>query len=149
MSPFSVLFTLLYLGQAPAEEVSLKVMQQRVQESRVKLTDRTNVKLQIVAAPVFRYSDELRHIEDAGLWLWTDSGRPVAAMKVEHYQAGVHPRPWLYCFTSLSSELVTAEWEGDPTFRARKPGVTWQPVEDTPATTRPARLVQMREIARR
>ena len=153
MSPIPLLLTLLCLGQAPVEkpndDVSLKAMQQRVQAARVKLTHQANVKLQLVTAPVFRYSDELRHIEDAGMWLWTNSGRPVAAMKVEHYQPGIHPRPWLYCFTSLSSELVTAEWDGDPTFKARKPGVTWKPLDDTPATTRPARLVQMREVARR
>ncbi len=155
MSLFPLFITLLCLGQAPAEgqtsaeEVSLKAMQERVRESRVKLTEQANFKLQLVEAPVFRYSDELRHIEDAGLWLWTSSGRPFAAMKVEHYQAGIHPRPWLYCFASLSSGLVTAEWEGDRTFQAKKPGVTWKPIDDTPATTRPARLVQMREIARR
>ncbi len=154
MSPLPILITLLCLSQAPAaekpsDEVSLKAMQQRVRDSRVKLTDKANVKLQLVDAPVFRYSDELRHIEDAGMWLWTNAGRPVAAMKVEHYKPGIHPRPWLYCFASLSSELVTAEWEGDPKYQARKPGVTWKPLDDKPATTRQARLIQMREIARR
>ncbi|MEK6257425.1 MAG: hypothetical protein AABP62_02300 [Planctomycetota bacterium] len=149
MSPIPVLFTLLCLGQMPEKEVSLKAMQQRVQGSRVKLSNDAKSPLQLVAAPVFRYSDELRHIEDAGIWLWTERGRPAAAMKVEYYQPGVHPRPWLYCFASLSSELVAAEWEDNPTFQARKPGVIWKTLDDTPATTRPARLVQMRDIARR
>lgn len=153
MSAFPILITMICLGQAavekPNDEVSLKAMRQRVQESRVTLTDKADVKLQLVEAPVFRYSDELRHIEDAGMWLWTNGGRPVAAMKVEHYQPGIHPRPWLYCFASLSSELVAAEWEGDPKYQARKPGVTWKPLDDEPATTRAARLIQMREIARR
>lgn len=154
MSPLSVLITMLCLGQVaaaetPGDEVSLKVMRQRVQATRVTLSDKANAKVQLVEAPVFRYSDEVRHIEDAGIWLWTDCGRPAAAMKVEHYQPGIHPRPWLYCFASLSSELVTAEWEGDPKYQARKPGVTWKPLDDAPAKTRAARLAQMREIARR
>ena len=149
MSSIPLLITLLCLGQSPADEVSLKAMQQRVQDSRVTLTNDAKSKLLLVAAPVFRYSDEVRHIEAAGIWLWTDRGRPAAAMKVEHYQPGIHPRPWLYCFASLSSELVTAEWEGDPKYQARKPGVMWKPLDDAPAKTRAARLAQMREIARR
>lgn len=153
MSPFPILITMICLGQAavekPNEEVTLKAMRQRVQESRVTLTDKANVKLHLVEAPVFRYSDELRHIEDAGMWLWTNGGRPVAAMKVEHYQPGIQPRPWLYCFASLSSELVTAEWDGNPKYQAREPGVIWKSLDDQPAMTRPARLIQLREIARR
>ena len=149
MSAIPMLITMLCLGQTPADVVSLKAMQQRVRNSRVSLAKDAKIPVPLVVAPVFRNSDELRRIEDGGLWIWTQSGRPVAAMKVEHYQPGVHPRPWLYCFTSLSSELVTAEWDGDPTFKASKPGVTWKPLDDAPAKTRAARLAQMREIARR
>ncbi|TXT29567.1 MAG: hypothetical protein FD138_2403 [Planctomycetota bacterium] len=158
MSAIPVLITLLCLGQSPAEspkadavasEASLKALTQRVENTRVQLTKQTDLKLKVVAAPVFRYSDELRHIEDAGLWLWTDRGRPAVAMKVERYKPGVHPRPWLYCFTSLSSELISAEWPDERKYQARKPGVEWKPLDDQPAKTRPARLVQMRDIARR
>ena len=149
MSPIYVVLTLLAIGQAETDEVSLKAMQQRAQDCRVTLTNDATAKPQLVTTPVFRYSDEVRRIEDAGIWLWTERGRPVAAMKVEHYQPGIHPRQWLYCFASLSPELVSAEWKGDPDFRARKPGVTWRRLDDKPATTRAARLVQMREIARR
>lgn len=149
MAPFPVLVMLLYLDQASDKDVSLKVMHQRAQDSRVRLTNGAASELQLMAAPVFRYSDELRQIEDAGVWLWTHHGRPAAAMKVEYYKPGVLTRPWLYCFASLSPELVTAEWDRGPTFQARKPGVTWTPLADKPAATRAARLVQMREIARR
>lgn len=158
MSAILILITLLCLGQTSAEapkvdaaasEASLKALQQRVENTHVQLTKHADLKLQVVATPVFRYSDELRHIEDAGLWLWTDRGRPAVAMKVERYKLGVHPRPWIYCFTSLSPELISAEWPNERTYQARKPGVEWKLLDDPPAKTRPARLVQMRDIARR
>ncbi len=158
MSAIPILLTMLCLGQtpvepskaeAPASEASLKVLQQRVETTQVTLSKAAGRKAQLVAKPVFRYSDELRQIEDAGVWLWTDRGRPVAAMKVERYQTGRFPIPWLYCFASLSSELVDAEWTNAKSFQAKQPGVKWQMLADDPATTRLARLVQMREIARR
>lgn len=158
MSAIPILITLLCLGQSPAEapkadaaasEASLKALRQRVENTRVQLTKQADLKLQVVDAPVFRYSDELRHIEDAGLWLWTDRGRPAAAMKVERYKPGVHPRPWIYCFSSLSPALISAEWPVERTYQARKPGIAWKTLDDAPAKTRPARLIQMRDIARR
>lgn len=158
MSAIPFFITLLCLGQtptegpkaeAPANEASLKVLQQRVEMTQVTLSKEAGRKARLVEKPVFRYSDELRQIEDAGVWLWTDRGRPVAAMKVERYQTGRFPIPWLYCFASLSSELVDAKWTDAKPFQARQPGVKWQAISDDPATTRPARLVQMREIARR
>lgn len=149
MSLIPVAITLIAFGQTDADEVSLKTMQQRVQDCRVALTNDASVKTQLVTAPVFRYSDELRHIEDAGLWIWTERGRPVATLKVEHYKDGVFRTPWLYCFASLSPELVSADWDGDPPFRATQPGVTWTLLDDRPSATRAGRLVQMREFARR
>jgi hypothetical protein len=158
MSAIPILITMLCLAQSPADasksdtaasEASLKAMLQRVENTQVQLSKQADRPLKVVSAPVFRYSDELRHIEDAGLWLWTDRGRPAVAMKVERYKAGVHPRPWLYCFSSLSSELVNADWPNERMYQARKPGVEWKTLDEQPAKTRPARLVQMRDIARR
>ena len=158
MSAIPILLTMLCLGQSPADvptgdaaasEASLKALRLRVENTRVQLTKQADRSLKVVEAPVFRYSDELRHIEDAGLWLWTDRGRPAATMKVERYKLGLHPRPWLYCFTSLSPELVSAEWSDERKYQARKPGIEWKSLHDSPKETRAARLVQMRDIARR
>lgn len=162
MTAYPIIFAMLTLGQSAAEspsetpkadaaasEASLKVLQERVETTTVTLKKENGREAKLVAKPVFRYSDELRQIDDAGVWLWTDRGRPVAAMKVEKYQSGRFPIPWLYCFTSLSSELVDAEWTTAKPFHAKQPGVKWQALSDDPATTRPARLVQMRDIARR
>lgn len=137
------------MTEAPANEASLKVLQQRVETTQVSVSKEPGRTAKLVEKPVFRYSDQLRHIDDAGVWLWTDRGRPAAAMKVEKYQSGRFPIPWLYCFTSLSSELVDAEWTTAKPFHAKRPGVTWQALPDDPAMNRAARLIQMRDIARR
>ena len=148
MLPLELLPILLCLAPTAEDEALLPLMQQRVREARISVQDSTTP-IQLVPEPVFRYSDQLRRIKDAGIWIWTQQGRPSAAMKVEYYEPGVHVGPWLYCFASLSSGIIEAEWPNSPSFRATKAGIKWQSVADKPATTRPARLVQMREIARR
>jgi hypothetical protein len=149
-----VAFSLALLAQTADKKESLELLQQRASAGRVSLikggrktVDKESIKL--VEKPVFRYSDELRAIEDAGIWLWTRHGRPVAALKVERYKEGRLRVPWLYCFASLSAELVRAEWDDAAPFQARKPGIAWRSLDDKPATTRAARLLQMRELARR
>jgi hypothetical protein len=145
--------SLALLGQETDGKASLEPLQKRVDATRISLpsAEKANaaVKARLVEKPVFRYSDELRAIEDAGIWIWTDRNRPVAAMKVERYKVERFPTPWLYCFTSLSSDLVHAEWADAKPFRSRKPGVSWKALADDPAGTRRARLVQMRGLAQR
>lgn len=160
---FLLFIMLLCLGQSPADEpksgataseASLAAMRQRVEPTRITLLGTDGAKFpdkeaQLVKAPIFRYSDELREIEDAGMWLWTDRGRPIAVMKAERYKPSRFPTQWLYCFVSLSPELVRAEWPDSSPFQAKRPGVKWQDLNDKPASTRAARLVQLREMARR
>lgn len=163
MSTIPILITLLCLGQssadepksvATAREASLVALRQRVEPTRITLLGTDGAKssgadVRLVEAPIFRYSDELREIEDAGMWLWTDRSRPVAVMKVERYRPSRFPTPWLYCFVSLSPEFVRAEWADSRPFQAKQPGVKWQDLSDKPASTRAARLAQLREMARR
>ena len=86
MSVFQLVLPLVLLGQTTDNETSLEAMQKRVEPTRISLTNGegrkdSETKARLVEKPVFRYSDELRQIEDAGIWLWTDRNRPVAAMK--------------------------------------------------------------------
>jgi hypothetical protein len=154
MCTLQVALSLTLLAQAADKKASAELLQQRANATRVSLVkaerkplDKESIKL--VEKPIFRYSDELRAIEDGGIWLWTSDSRPVAALKVERYKQGRLRVPWLYCFASLSSELVCAEWDDAAPFQARKPGIMWQSLDDKPATTRGSRLLQMRELARR
>src|SRR5262245_39998853 len=95
---------LLCLIPMEGGEDLLPAMQQRVKECRVTIAGNEAAPGKYQPEPIFRYSDALRGIDDAGIWIWTVQGRPLAAMKVEYYQPGVHTRRWLYCFASLSPE---------------------------------------------
>lgn len=149
MTALSLLLTIAALHQTDGAEASLVTLRDRAQSTRLTFLAPAKGEPQFVPAPVFRYTDELRHIEDAGIWVWTLDGRPQAAMKVERYPPKLHPSRWLYCFTSLSSHLMRAEWDGETPYQTKQPGVRWQTLSEMPANSRPARLIQMREIARR
>lgn len=99
--------------------------------------------------PVFRYADQPRGIVDGTLWVWGESGRPVALQKVEFYPPT--PSNWTYCLASLSEGLVSAEWRGGRRWTATKPGVELHMLEDGPAASadNAGRIRQMKEIARR
>ena len=58
---------LFWLGQPANDEASLKALQQRVDTTQVSLPKEMGRKAQLREMPVFRYSDELRSIEDAGM----------------------------------------------------------------------------------
>ena len=154
MSVLPVILSLALLGQPADKKESLELLQKRAEGTSILLfqgrpAGDKGEPAQLVENPIFRYSDELRDIEDAGIWLWTDHNRPVAALKVERYKPRRFRVPWLYCFTSLSSDLLRADWPDAVAFAAKKPGITWQPLDDKPAPSRAARLLQMRELARR
>jgi hypothetical protein len=145
-----VVLSLLALGQETAKDASLESLQRRVAKTRVALASakESTTVASLVSKPVFRYSDELREIEDAGIWLWADRERPIAALKIERYKPGRFKVPWLYCFASLATSPLRAEWEDADPFVSRKAGLTWQGIDEKVLASRPARLVQMREMAR-
>lgn len=131
MTAIHIALSIAFLGQAVDKKESLEALQKRVNTTRVLLLRSDNKReeleeTKLVEKPVFRYSDELRGIEDAGLWLWTAHGRPVAALKVERYREGRLKTPWLYCVASLTSELVRAEWVEAKPFQTRQPGIVWR-----------------------
>jgi hypothetical protein len=105
---------------------------------------------QLVAAPLFRYSDEPRRIVDATLWCWQNDGRPTALLKIEEY-ARPRGKPWLYCVVSLSTGLIEVEREERQAFSSQRPGLELQALPDgpKPAESMAARLTQLRQLARR
>lgn len=149
MSGLTCLLMIAALHQSEGSEASLASLRAKALTTRVSVLTPQQTEATLEKTPLFRYSDQLRHIEDAGLWLWTRGGRPEAAMKVERYTLGIHPSQWMYCFTSVSPHMLLAEWSGNPSFQSKKSGVTWQKLSDNPVNSRPLRLTQMRDMARR
>ena len=100
--------------------------------------------------PVFRYSDPPRRIDDGTLWLWHESGRPVAVEKIEAGRRGNGDEAWTVCFASLSTELLEVRWSGGRTYRSARP-VQFRPLPDAPEPVRSDRLRQrqFRSAARR
>jgi len=125
-------------------------LRHRAEGTRVFIVDddgREEVEMR--SEPVFRYADQPRSIVDGTLWVWGESGRPVALQKVEYFP--VVPTNWTYCLASLSSGLVAAEWRGGRRWTATKPGVELRPCDDAPqaAANKSGRIRQMKELARR
>jgi|SRR5579872_2714750 len=106
---------------------------------------------ELIARPLFHYTDEPRRIVDATLWGWLAEGRLLAVCKIEKYD---HPQPeriWLYCLGSLATGLIEAEWPDGRRWSAKKPGIEMKPIAAAPAPAagKPARLRQMKEISNR
>ena len=145
-------------GRAPEDKIrkqqreeNLKLMEQRAAGTKVRFADKETPAGKLVPAPLFHYTDELRRIVDATLWSWTIDGRLVGICKIEKYEQGAKPGAWLYCFASLSPQLVEAEWADGHRFSARKPGIARRQIKGAPppSDNKAVRLRQMKELASR
>lgn len=130
----------------------LEFMKSAVKELKASLQDDPAAgPLKIAPTPLLRYNDETRGFLDAGVWRLGEQGRPRALVTVELYRAGEGQVTLSYEFLSLTSSQLSLT-------SAR--GVRWSPrgtelkmaaLPDTPAPadSSKARLLQMRQLARR
>jgi hypothetical protein len=109
----------------------------------------------LIATPLTSYTDEPLFINAATLWAWAPrkDGRPVAICKIEHYDVTRRPLPseWLYCFASVSGDLIHADWPDGHQWTARRPGIVFHDVPDgpRPGESSAARQRQMKDVSRR
>lgn len=100
--------------------------------------------------PLFRLVDPTRNYPDGTLWAWPEKGRP-AVLATLSLLANSEPPRWLYEFASLSDAPVGAAYGAGGNWSALRPG--WEPkafpMAPAPADSKPERLRQMRELARR
>lgn len=143
-------------------------MQQLVQPMRaVQLAETTRTPLELKAEPLHRWNDPTREFSDGSLWLWTNQGRPHAAIAVELYPIRTGGQAWSFELVSLSTGLV--EVDGGPgfdiksddfdqlrdnmvlTWTPKTPGIEFKdvPGATAPAPTEAARLRQMKGFAER
>jgi len=110
---------------------------------------------ELVAKPLMSYTDEPLAIDGATLWAWAQPkhGRPVAVCKVEHYDTTrkTVSGEWLYCFASLSGELIRAKWPDGHEWTASRPGISFRDIPDAPrpGESSAARVRQMKDLSRR
>lgn len=141
--------TWLVLLAAPA--VGAEPGTERLEEMRrlareITLIDADGRTAELRTEPIVRYDDQLRHIEDASLWIFGGQGRPTAALKVEIYSGGRA----LHGLVSLAPGELTAKSDGWR-WSSTRPGVVLRPIPNAPAPadSERARLIQLREISRR
>ena len=141
-------------GDTSTVERQALLKEMRSAVAAIKVSEKVGEQLRpakLVEEPIFRYSDEQRFIRDATMWIWTAEGRPVSVMKLERYSFPDPKRHWLFNIGSASPNLLTVTWPFDREFESKKPGVSFQPLNDGPkiAETKPARLIQLKQLVRR
>lgn len=103
-----------------------------------------------IEEPLLRWDNPVSNVPDGTLFLWTDeTGRPGFAAQV--FIAGGTKDLWLHEFQSLAVEKFRVLRGSHAIWTPERGGIDFQPVPDAPAPaeTKSARLVQMRQIARR
>jgi hypothetical protein len=143
-------------GPAAAERKQLREqMTARIGKVKVAPVDAPGQTGELVGKPLMTYTDEPLCINAATLWSWTfrKDGRPIAICKIEHYDLTRRALKgeWLYCFASLSPDLVHADWPDGRQWTASKPGVSFRDIPDAPrpGESTAARQRQMKELSRK
>jgi hypothetical protein len=105
-------------------------------------------KLQLTEEPVLRWSNPERNSGDGCLYLFTDKGRPQAALTIYLTE---DRKAWNHEFQSLAERELVAKKGQAVAWAPDKPGVEFKPVPGAPAPAETAagRLVQMRALADR
>jgi hypothetical protein len=130
---------------------SLKEMKELIGTLKVStVNDGNKVEAKLLAKPLLHYFDQPRKIFDGTLWCFGEQGRPAAFCKIE--KIGVADRSrWLYCFASLSTVPIEAEWAEGKTFSAKGPGIKFSdlPGAPLPADGKGGRSRQVKDLVRR
>ena len=140
-------------NEAVAERQAI-MKQMRAAVGAIKLREtigEKNSSAQLVAEPLFSYSDEQRRIRNATMWVWTVEGRPVSLLKFERYSFPEPERQWLFNVGSVSPNLIEVDWPFGREFASKKPGMTFRLFEDvdTAGETKSKRLIQLKQLSRK
>jgi hypothetical protein len=134
----------------PEREALLLQMRERAEDFQVvTVVDGEKQPAPLKQDPVFRYADLPRGFDDASLWCWGGSGRPVALAKVEAARSvGSDVRYWQFCVASLTDHPMEVTYAGTGRLATRKPGFELRPIDKGPVPDekRAGRLRQMKEL---
>jgi hypothetical protein len=104
--------------------------------------------LKLEMEPVLRWPNPTRVIPDGATFVWTRDGRPLAIACIWQGATG---RRGGFEFHSLSQSPIQATRGDQVVWKCEQRGITLEPFADAPvpAKTAPARVKQMRDLARR
>jgi hypothetical protein len=119
-----------------------------MQQLLMRLAERDD-EVKLYDRPLLTYGDSARANKNGTLWAFGQSGRPLALLEL--YQ-GVQPRAsWIHAVTLTSGKLVTMKTPTATAWVPKKSQIEPTPLEGVapPAAREPARLRQMKDLARR
>ena len=111
--------------------------------------------LKLEDKPLLFYTNPIRMNDQHGtIFLWTERGRPAVFGSIWSERNRMNPavRNVTHEFHSLAQTAdAEAARSGNVLWSAEEAGIEWQTIENcpAPATSRPARLAQMRDMGRR
>ncbi len=141
----------------PPDEKQLRDQWQQVYQTIAGRIDmrRGETALELEKVPLLFYTNPVRLNQQHGsIFLWTQSGRPAVFGSIWSAVNRNDPsvRFVTHEFHSLAdSDDVRASKDNVQLWSAGEAGIAWQSLANSPvpAATRPARLIQMRQLARR
>jgi hypothetical protein len=120
---------------------------ERVEELQLKFADPdSNTVIEPLSDPILKYGDPTRDNDHGSLWLWGSEGRPHAVLDLFRGTDSA----WVYVFTLLSGESITARRGDQELWQPRDGDFTLKSLDVTPPADNAAqRLRQLRSLARR
>jgi len=147
--------TLLAIGQAadpddagPSNEASLQRILADLAEFEFSSGDEPKP-LKVSPKPVLRWSNPVRNVDDAAVFVLLGKARPELIATVMSYRDARKNLRRAYEFLSISEGRLSAIHNGAQVWRPEKPGFIWRTVPDAPAPARDSvkRRRQMHELA--
>jgi hypothetical protein len=102
--------------------------------------------LDLIEKPALSYTDPARKNSDGSVWVWPAKGRPRAIVELFRSNLDVQ---WLHAIALTSDELVELDIPNGQQWRPKSSGLTWTTLPDPVSESAPARLRQMKVLARR
>lgn len=123
------------------------VLRESVTKIDLRLGGPKGTRLERTPEPLLRFDNKVGIVVDGVVFGWTDRGRPQAFAQVFLITNGMV----LHEFQSMSTSPMWLADNGKVQWQPGKAGIVWQEIPDAPApaATRPARLAQLRLLARR
>jgi len=134
-----------------SNHASLQRMLSDISELEFSIAVEPAKKLSLSREPVLRWSNPIRNVDDAAVFVLLSKERPQLIATVMSYRDARKDLRRAYELLSLSEDRLEAVRDGAHVWRTEKPGVTWRAVPDAPAPapTAAQRRRQLHELAAR
>jgi hypothetical protein len=130
--------------EARREQQLLKMKRSAAQHILTSAGDRKQ-QFKFHESAVIRFSNPVAGSKDGAVYVWTDNGRPQAAVKLYTWDNVHYTQEWL----SLSESAFTAQRSGREIWNPSEPGIAFRELPDAakPAETAAERLRQMKTLS--